>query len=737
MPRNSRNTLRALAAFLLKPSRLLMALSLVAGTICTGSLAQMGQTTHTVGQSIHELMRAVPGADGFGERIAQPPIYPAYRNGSIIGYAFFSADILDSAGYSAKPINVAIGLDLQGHIVGAHLVAHSEPILILGITDAHLRSFVAQYRGVDIRQSVQLRSVAGTGESMSVVDGISGATITSLTLNSLIVGSSRIVADGLNLFNRAGPGTAAALQDSFQPASWPDLRTDGSIARMTLTIGDVREAFRRQGVESVPGLDGAPEGNFLTIYAGLVTPAHIGRNLLGDRLYTDLVTNTGAGSAAIFIGATGLFSVKGTAYRRTGVFERLQIVQGSRTFQLRSDQQRSIERVAAREAPELRETALFVLPENSGFNLSEPWRLDLLVTRDHPDAGPISTAFSLPYQLPERYLSATPTRSATDPGHHGQLQADWREVWWARRFDILTLGVLLVVLTSALFFQDAIAKRPRVWARLRIGFLSVTLIWIGWYAAAQLSVVNVLTFANALLTGFDWTFFLLDPLLFILWSYVAVALIFWGRGVFCGWLCPFGALQELSNRVAQRLRVPQVRLPFGLHERLWPLKYVIFVGLFAVSLNSMVPAVIGAEVEPFKTAITLRFMREWPWILYALILLAASLFIERFFCRYLCPLGAALALPARLRMFQWLKRHWQCGRECRICEMRCPVQAIHPTGEINPNECIYCLKCQNLYFDTHVCPPMIARRKRRENRYGGALEGDSARQARKSVEAKS
>ena len=119
----------------------------------------------------------------------------------------------------------------------------------------------------------------------------------------------------------------------------------------------------------------------------------------------------------------------------------------------------------------------------------------------------------------------------------------------------------------------------------------------------------------------------------MLWSYVAVALIFWGRGVFCGWLCPFGALQELANGAARRIGVP-LKVPFWLHERLRALKFVIFLALFAVALGSMAQAQRLAEVEPFKTAIVLRFLRDWPFVAWALLLLAAGLFIERFFCRY-------------------------------------------------------------------------------------------------------
>ena len=293
-------------------------------------------------------------------------------------------------------------------------------------------------------------------------------------------------------------------------------------------------------------------------------------------------------------------------------------------------------------------------------------------------------------------------------------QALWKRIWDDKRVEIAVTAAMLAVLTLVFFFQSFATRNARAFFWFRMGFLTVTLVFLGWYANAQLSVVNLMALFGAFVSGFSWQAFLLDPLTFILWFSVAAALLFWGRGAYCGWLCPFGALQEITNRIARALHVPQWTLPWGLHERLWPVKYMIFLGLFGVSLMSIEQAEHLAEVEPFKTAIVLKFVRAWPFVAYALALLAAGLFVERFYCRYLCPLGAALAIPARMRMFDWLKRYKECGNPCQSCANQCPVGAIHPTGEINPNECVDCLHCQVLYQSKTICPVVIKREKRRE-----------------------
>lgn len=290
----------------------------------------------------------------------------------------------------------------------------------------------------------------------------------------------------------------------------------------------------------------------------------------------------------------------------------------------------------------------------------------------------------------------------------------WISVWRERLWQVIVLCVALGVLVFILLFQDWLTRRPTLLKYIRTCYLVFTLFFIGWYTLAQLSVIHVLTFINAILHQFSWEAFLIDPLIFILWGFVALTLLLWGRGVYCGWLCPFGALQELISKIARRLNIPEYNFPSVVHERLMAVKYVIFVALFGLSLQSIGYAAMAAEVEPFKTAIVLHFNRGGVFLAYALALLVIAVFNRKFYCKYLCPLGAALAIPAPLRIFDWLRRRKECGRPCQICAKQCEVQAIRPTGEINPNECHYCLDCQITYWDDHKCPPLSEKRIRRE-----------------------
>ncbi|HEX6114078.1 MAG TPA: 4Fe-4S binding protein, partial [Geminicoccaceae bacterium] len=624
-------------------------------------------------------------------------------NGELLGYVFHTREVVASVGYSGKPLDVLVGLGLDGRITGAAILEQHEPILITGVSPENLEAFVDQYRGQDIRAPIE---VVRTGRGENRVDAVSGATISSTVINDGIVRAARAVARARGLFGRASVDLT-----SFEPLAWQALLGDGSLQRLGLTVAEVRAALAEQSAQLFPdGAGPASDATFSELYFALATPARIGRNLLGDQLYNRAIAELAEGDQLIFIGGRGLYSFKGTGWRQSGIFERLQLVQGERAFRLTEEQHRRLDQLAIEGAPALRELALFKLPRDSGFVPDQPWRLELLVEGRAAAREPTYASFDETYTLAPRYVIA-PAQPVDE--RSGPL---WHEVWRERTVDVAVLGAALLALTGILVFQDNIVRRRGLWRWLRLGFPTFTLLWLGWYAAAQLSVINVLTFAEALRTGFHWNMFLLEPLMFILWSYVAVALLFWGRGVFCGWLCPFGALQELSNKLARRLKVPQLRVPFAVHERMWPIKYIVFLGLFALSLGPMVLAVRFAEVEPFKTAIVLRFDRAWPFMIYPLALLGVGLFVERAFCRYLCPLGAAFAIPAKIRQFEWLKRHRQCGAPCQICAVDCPVQAIHPDGRINPNECIYCLTCQVNYYDSYVCPPMIDRRKRREKR---------------------
>lgn len=650
-----------------------------------------------------------------------PPAVEVFSGGTLVGYAFSTRAVTQSVGYSGRPIDIHVGLDLSGRITGAKLVAQEEPILVIGIRPQDLEAFVSGLAGLDIRLRPNEQKA-----TLGRPDHVVGATVSSTVIKDAVLRSARTVAHARGML---GTRTQRPTLDraSFAAKSWTDLVTDRAIARRTLTRGEVAEAL---GTTSE-----AANTQFIELYAALISPAMIGQNLLGTREFERQMAQLPLDGNAILIAARGLYSFKGVAWRQTGVFERIQLVQGSHTLRLGREMYENVERLAIAGTPELREAGIFRLPPEFQFDPVAPWRIELFVEEEV--AGTQRSAiFPLEYTLPKRLVRAAATGGNGDRGQDvsgkqaGQSQALseqpgepistnasgeplWISIWHEKRQLIVILIMMLLTLSAIMFSHDILTRNVEFYRTTRLTYLAFTLVFLGLISGTQLSIVNVITFTHALLSGFRWEFFLVEPMTFILWSFVALALLFWGRGVFCGWLCPFGALQELLNEGARKLGIRQFEVPWTLHERLWPIKYVAFLLILGVSFQSTIDAFRLAEIEPFKTTISLRFLREWPFVIYALALLAAGLFIERFYCRYVCPLGAALAIPAKLRIFEWLKRRPQCGRECRICATRCTVQAINPLGQIVPNECIYCLQCQANYHDPTTCLPLKQRAARR------------------------
>ncbi|MDH3947388.1 MAG: NosR/NirI family protein [Gammaproteobacteria bacterium] len=666
---------------------------------------------------------AFPGADRLGDALGVPPVVEAFIGGKQVGYLFLNSDFVNSTGYSGKPIHQLIAIDMEGVIRQVLLVEHHEPIVLIGIPESRITRVLGDYAGLDIGALV--RKTDGDHQ----VDIVTGATVTVMVMDDTILRSAIKVARRFGLGGlkperkQTGP-KAVVNMDLQEQEGWAALLSDGSAANLKLTLAQINEAFEHSGNETAAARpeEGDPEEVFIDLYAAAVSVPAIGLSVLGESEYRNLVKRLEPGQSAIALAGDGRYSFKGSGYVRGGIFDRFQIIQGDTSIRFHDFHHKRLRRIAADGAPDFKDVDIFRIPPELEFDPAVPWRLELLVGRETGPTEKAFLTFSLDYQTPDKYLilpkPKVVTKSSTGEFAFPDLESEdaplWMKMWSIKLPEIILILSALGILTVIFFFQNWLVKRPLLADRVRIGFLIFTLFVIGWYANAQLSVVNILAVFNALVSGFDWSYFLMEPLIFILWGSVAAALLFWGRGPYCGWLCPFGALQELTNRLARIVKLPQITLPWGLHERLWALKYLIFLVLFGFSLHSLGWAERLAEVEPFKTAIILKFVREWPYVLFAVAMIVPGLFIERFYCRYLCPLGAALAIPGRLRMFAWLKRYKDCGAPCQRCGNECMVQAIHPEGNINVNECLYCLHCQVVYSDDHACPVMVQKRLKKE-----------------------
>jgi NosR/NirI family nitrous oxide reductase transcriptional regulator len=659
----------------------------------------------------------LPGADSFSHRMGKPTYVEAYRSKQdhdskevghseddsdhddreLIGYVFLSTDIVDIPAYSGKPVVTLIGMDIRGIITGVRILRHSEPILLLGIPEAELTKFIMQYLGkfvgdkIDVGKGRPQHGVIG-------VDAISGATVTVIAQNQVILRSGLGVARQVGIV-KPTIRPQATFTDVAGKLDWQTLLKEGSVQRLRVTAKEVGLADTGQP--------------YIDLYFGYLNAPAVGRSVLGDTGYASLMARLEPGEHAIFMVADGMESFKGSGFVRGGIYDRVQVAQDIDTFTFRDLDYLNLYGIEAAGAPAYRESAIFII-RSPTFSGAYPWSLVFLANKMDSQTGSRTfVSFDREYWLPGRYLEGGRPKIV-------KPEATWVTVWKSRKVEIVLFLLWLAAAGTVYALRDKLVRRSthkdKRWKDIPKYILWATSIgFVGFYLLAVPSITQVMTWFHAIVFEWRWELFLSDPFIFLFWIFIIVSVFFWGRGMFCGWMCPYGSLSELVYHAAGKLGLKRYQrhlLPQHWHDRLKWIKYGIFAGLLAVSFYSIGLAEKLAEIEPFKTTFLVGvWNRTWPFVTFWSVLLVASVFFERPFCKYLCPLGAALAVPSTFRWWG-LKRKQECG-PCAACAVGCGSQAIDETGRIDQRECLLCLDCQVLYYDPHACPPLAQERKRR------------------------
>jgi len=280
---------------------------------------------------------------------------------------------------------------------------------------------------------------------------------------------------------------------------------------------------------------------------------------------------------------------------------------------------------------------------------------------------------------------------------------DWWREWIHQKYAILFTSLLLLGVLIIILFARKITQYRKQITYTKIFLTGIIFLWLGVFQGLQIGTQKIYQSYNTLkLDNGIWDNILFEPIYVILGAFVIITTLIWGRGIFCGWLCPFGIIQDLIHKISKILKFNNFEIPNYIHSKLIYLKYII---LSAIVLSAIYTtgSNIFLEFEPFKTVIEYKFNTSTILILWSLAILVFVFFIERGFCRYLCPTGAALALASQFQVINWLTTVNSCGIEsCSACLPKCPTKAIAKNGSINEKECIQCLSCQIAYNDKNI-----------------------------------
>lgn len=646
-----------------------------------------------------------------GEPINDTGVWQLLNSGGAeAGFVFETEPMAPLPGFSGASINLLVVLDLDGQFLDVQLVSHNEPIFVSGLPEKLFYDFFKQYRGHSISDTLVVGTPYGSatdGSALVYLDGVTkGTASVRIAHESILAAALQVAREKMSGVSTGPP--AYPKVDYTEDLTWDDLVEQGIITRKIVSNAEMDALFAGTLWEDDdPQAQDDPEGAYLDLWVVDIGAPSVARAVLSDDSLEELqdfmaIAETDEPVLLVETARHGLVTEE---FVRNTAPDLISAEQSGFPIAFRDS---DIYVELNDDVPdELHDGFGLILRTDRrlGFDPTAQWTLQIKALRSHgsfrPEIG--SQTVAVTHVTPERFYERPELIKPTPP---------WVDALRNRQTDLILLAVFLTVLVTVLGLRMNSLAGARHYTAIRLCVLAVVIGFIGWWGQGQLSIATPIAVARTALEGGSFAFLLYDPVSLLIWFVTIAGFFLWGRGLFCGWLCPFGALQEFAHHIGRLLRLPQIEPNQVWDQRLKYLKYVVLVVLFG--LIFIKPSAIDSaiEVEPFKTAITTYFVREWYYVAYAVFLLFLSAVLFKGFCRYLCPLGAVMAIGGLFRTRRWIERRAECGSPCQLCRVQCQYGAIKKTGEIQYTECFQCLDCVTIHDDNTKCAPLIVASKR-------------------------
>ena len=706
------------------------------------------------------LTRVMPGATSFSDKVGDPPVYHAFTDDPnatsprLIGYVFLSSDLPpEEFGYSGA-IQVLVGVDLTGNVTGAAVVEHHEALAASRGDFLRAPGVEAQYAG---------KHVADAFRIYRDIDGISGATISAGAMARGIRNSARRVA--MAYLRRPAPTVVAASSGggvtvaSLEQLTWLELVSSGLIAKMEVVrynalgldlsfayagnerLGDILvggDAYASMVHKVGPrhedyhlmilGLDGSFIAGFrpraLTVLQdGESYPLPRDQVVYWGRPSEGKMAEQVFYSAMLLIdravevsrpftiryddGQGDPFDIEYKVPPDILAFVRASAAPPRTDAVASSDALASSDRggtaggtagdatAAPAAAPDEAGGEPGPTAANEGDGASRgkganggnrpneestgsSERSGVATTASESSEAESAPATIDPARVPAEEAAPGFEFDFSDEEDESAISVMLAQTRWSR---VVGLLIILGLAMNAFLFKGVAAR----WVAL-----SGTLVYLGWVDGGFLSVSHI----TSGIAGGPGVY-LGDLAMLIMIVFTVVTTLIWGR-VFCGFLCPFGALQDFMERVIPKRF--QRGMPRPIHERAIYVKYGILALIVVLALVRSDISIYG-YFEPFGTVFFLS-SSVLMWSIAGIILLASAV-IPRFYCRYACPLGAALGVASFVSIFR-IPRVKQCD-VCKVCEQSCPTGAISGP-DVDFKECVRCNICEvKLLTKAGVC----------------------------------